>query len=317
MTRKRMETADEEFLSKSLDFMERAQKANKPFFLWFASTRMHIWTHLKKKSQGVTGQGIYADGMVEHDGHVGQLLEKLDELGIADNTIVMYSTDNGAELFSWPDGGTTPFHGEKNTNWEGGYRVPLLIRWPGKIPAGKVSNEIISHEDWVTTFLAAVGEPDIKEKLKTGHTVGNKTFKVHLDGYNFLPYLTGTEEQGPRKEFFYWNDDGQLVGLRYGQWKLVFMEQRAEGFEVWSDPWWTLRLPKVMNLRRDPFERAQHESSYYHDWWANRAFLLVPAQAFVGNFLTSFQEFPVRQKPAAFNLDQVMQKMMHGHTGRN
>lgn len=311
MTRKRMETADEEFLAGALDFIERAHKADKPFFLWFTPTRMHIWTHLKKESKGVTGQGIYADGMVEHDGHVGQVLDKLDELGITDNTIVMYSTDNGAELFSWPDGGTTPFHGEKNTNWEGGYRVPCLIRWPGKIPGGRISTEILSHEDWVTTFMAAAGDPDIKEKLKKGATINGKPYKVHLDGYNFMPYLMGQTDQGPRKEFFYWNDDGQLVGLRYGDWKLVFMEQRVEGFDVWTEPWWTLRIPKIFNLRRDPFERAQHESEYYKDWWVNRVYLLVPAQAYVGNYLKTFMEFPIRQKPAAFNLDQVMQKMMN------
>ncbi len=312
LNRKRMETADEEFLVKSLDFMDRAVKADKPFFLWFAATRMHIWTHLKKESQGVTGQGVYADGMVEHDGHVGQLLDKLDELGIADNTIVMYSTDNGAELFSWPDGGTIPFHGEKNTNWEGGYRVPCMIKWPDKISKGKISNEILSHEDWVTTLLAAVGDSDIKEKLKKGTTIGGKQYKVHLDGYNFMPYLTGEAEKGPRQEFFYWNDDGQLVGLRYDDWKMVFMEQRAEGFDVWSEPWFTLRIPKIFNLRRDPFERAQHESNYYHDWMVNRAFLFVPAQAFVAEHLKTYQEFPQRQKPAVFNLEQVMDLLMKG-----
>jgi arylsulfatase len=310
MTRKRMETADEEFLARALDFIERANKAGKPFFLWFTPTRMHIWTHLKDSAKGVTGQGIYADGLVEHDGHVGQVLDKLDELGITNNTIVMYSTDNGAEMFSWPDGGMTPFHGEKNTNWEGGYRVPCAIRWPGKFPAGRISTEILSHEDWVTTFMAAAGEPDIKEKLKKGATYNGKNYKVHLDGYNFLPYLMGKTDKGPRKEFFYWNDDGQLVGLRYGDWKVVFMEQRAEGFDVWSEPWEILRIPKIFNLRRDPFERAQHESEYYKDWWVNRVYLLVPAQAYVGNYLKTFMEFPIRQKPAAFNLDQVMQQMM-------
>ncbi|MHC4971890.1 MAG: arylsulfatase [Planctomycetota bacterium] len=317
MTRKRMETADEEFLARSLDFMERAKKAGKPFFLWVCMTRMHIWTRLKKESQGVTGEGIYADGMVEHDGHVGKLLAKLDELGIADNTIVQWSTDNGAEAFSWPDGGTTPFHGEKNTNWEGGYRVPAMIRWPGKIKPGQVSNDIISHEDWTTTFMAAAGDTEIKEKLKRGHKVGDRTYKVHLDGYNFLPYFTGREAKGPRKEFFYWNDDGQLVGLRYGPWKIVFMEQRAEGFDVWSNPWETLRLPKIFNLHRDPFEKAQHESEYYKDWWINRVYLMVPAQAFVGKFLMTFKEFPRRQTPASFNLDSVMKKLESaGQSGR-
>jgi len=317
LTRKRMETCDEEFLELSLDFMDRAHKAGKPFFLWHCASRMHIWTHLKKASQGVTGEGIYADGMVEHDNHVGQLLAKLDELGIADNTIVMWSTDNGAEAFSWPDGGTTPFHGEKNTNWEGGYRVPCMLRWPGKIKPGQVSNAIMSHEDWMTTLLAAAGDTRVKEKLKAGTAVGSKTCKVHLDGYNFVPYLTGQTDKGPRKEFFYWSDDGDLVGLRYGPWKCVFMEQRAEGFDVWSNPWETLRVPKIFNLHRDPFEKAQHESEYYNDWWVNRIYLLVPAQAFVGKFLKTFMEFPRRQEPASFNLEQVMKKLESaGGSGR-
>ncbi|MEE9183230.1 MAG: arylsulfatase, partial [Acidimicrobiia bacterium] len=229
LTRRRMETVDEEFLEAALGFIDQAHQADQPFFVWFNSTRMHIWTHLKPESQGVTGQGVYADGMVEHDGHVGQLLAKLDELGITDNTIVMYSTDNGAEVFSWPDGGMIPFRGEKNTNWEGGYRVPAMIRWPGRIEAGTVSNEIMSHEDWVPTFMAAVGEPDIKEKLLEGHTADGKSFRVHLDGYNLLPYLTGQAEHGPRREFYYWTDDGAMAGVRYNDWKVVFMEQRAHG----------------------------------------------------------------------------------------
>jgi arylsulfatase len=230
LTKKRMETIDEEVLDLSLDFIDRANKAEKPFFLWYCSTRMHVITHLKESSKGVTGEGIYADGLVEHDGQVGQLLAKLDKLGIADNTIVIWSTDNGAEVFTWPDGGMTPFHGEKNTNWEGGYRVPAMIRWPGKIKPGQVSNEIISHEDWLPTLLAAAGDTKIKEKLKKGHKIGDRTYKVHVDGYNFLPNFTGKEAKGPRKEFLYWSDGGELVGLRYGPWKVVFQEQRAEGF---------------------------------------------------------------------------------------
>ena len=317
LTKKRMETIDEEVLDLSLDFMERAHKAGKPFFLWHNSTRMHIITHLKKESKGVTGEGIYADGLVEHDGHVGKLLAKLDELGITENTIVQWSSDNGAELFSWPDGGMTPFHGEKNTNWEGGYRVPCMIRWPGKIKPGQVSNEIISHEDWLTTFLAAAGDTTIKEKLKKGAKIGGRDYKVNLDGYNFLPYFTGKETKGPRKEFFYWNDGGELVGLRYGPWKVVFMEQRAEGFEVWSNPWDVLRVPKIFNLHRDPFEKAQHESDYYVDWMFRRIYLLVPAQAYVGKFLMTFMEFPRRQEPASFNLDKIMKKLESaGSSGR-
>ena len=312
LTRKRMETVDEETLTAAMGFMDRAAKQDKPFFLWWNATRMHIWTHLKPESKGVTGNGIYADGMAEHDGHVGQLLDKLDELGIADNTIVMYSTDNGAEVFSWPDGGTTPFRGEKNENWEGGYRVPLALKWPGVIEPGQVSNEIISHMDWIPTFLASLGEPDIKEKLEKGHTVGNKTFKVHLDGYNFLPYFKGEEESGPRKEFFYFSDTGDLLNLRYNKWKIVFAEQRAEGFDVWQEPFVTLRLPKIFDLRADPFELADHIGIGYARWRADRLFLLVPAQVFVGNFLSTFKDYPPRQKPGSFSIDQVLANLHAG-----
>ncbi len=307
LTIKRMETVDEETVSGALDFMDRADKAKKPFFLWWNSTRMHIWTHLKKESKGKTGLGIFPDGMVEHDGHVGQLLKKLDDLGIADNTIVMYSTDNGAECFSWPDGGTTPFRNEKNSNWEGGYRVPCAIRWPGKIKAGSVNNNIGSHEDWLPTLMAAVGEPDIKEKLLKGHTAINRNYKVHLDGYNLLPALTG-DADWPREEFFYWTDDGSLSGLRYNQWKLVFMEQRGHGLEVWQEPFVTLRFPKLFNLRTDPFERADHEAGDYHRWRVDHAFALVPAQAYVAKHLATYREFPPRQKPGSFSLDQVLKK---------
>ncbi len=309
LTKKRMETVDQEFLEAALKFIDKAHKAKKPFFIWFNASRMHIWTRLKKSSRGKTGLGIYPDGMVEHDGHVGVLLKKLDELGIANNTIVMYSSDNGAETFSWPDGGTTPFRGEKNTNWEGGFRVPLLVRWPGKIKGGSVSNEIISHQDWLPTLLAAAGVKDIKAKLLKGHQAGAKRFKVHLDGYNFLPHLTGKVKKGPRKEFFYFSDDGLLIGLRYQQWKLVFAEQRAHGLAVWQDPFVTLRFPKLINLRTDPFERAPQEAMGYARWRIDRTFLLIPAQAYVAKFLGSFKEFPPRQKPASFNLDQVLQKM--------
>jgi arylsulfatase A-like enzyme len=304
-----METIDEEFLASAKNFIQRADNADKPFFVWYATTRMHIWTHLKKESEGVTGLGVYPDGMVEHDGHVGQLLDLLDELGIADNTIVMYSTDNGAEVFSWPDGGTTPFRGEKNDNWEGGFRVPLALKWPGVIEPGSISNEIISHQDWVPTFLAALGEPDIKEKLERGHRVGSKTFKVHLDGYNFLPYFQGKADQGPRREIFYFSDTGDLLGLRYNRWKVVFAEQRAHGFEVWQEPFTFLRLPKIFNLRSDPFERAEHEAIGYPRWRIDRTFALVPAQSYVAKFLGTFQEFPPRQKPASFTIDQVMERL--------
>jgi arylsulfatase A-like enzyme len=309
LTRKRMETIDQEVNEKALDFIERAHKDGKPFFCWWNSTRMHIFTHLKKESQGKTGIGIYPDGMVEHDGHVGLLLKKLDDLGIADNTIVMYSTDNGAECMSWPDGGTTPFRGEKNTNWEGGYRVPCAIRWPGVIEPGTICNEVGSHEDWLTTLLAAAGEPDIKEKCLKGHKAGSKTFKVHLDGYNLVPALSGETKEWPRREFLYWTDGGDLAALRYDQWKIVFMEQRVHGFDVWEEPFVTLRLPKLFTLRGDPFERADHEGMDYKHWRADRLFALVPAQAFVMKWLQSFKEFPPRQKPASFGIDQVMEKL--------
>ena len=314
LTRKRMETADEEFLAASLDFIDRAHQQEKPFFVWFNSTRMHVWTRLKPASQGVTGQGIYADGMAEHDGHVGQLLQKLDDLGIADNTIVVFTTDNGAEVFSWPDGGTIPFRGEKNTNWEGGYRVPLFVKWPGKIPAGTVSNEIISLQDFVPTLMAAAGEPDIKAKLLNGHQAAGKTFKVHLDGYNFLPHMTGEEENGPRNEFFYFSDDGIPTGIRTGDWKMVFQEQRAHGMHVWNDPYFPLRTPKIFNLRRDPFERADHESGAYDRWFGDHFFLFVPTQQIFAEFLLTFREYPPRQKPAAFNLDTVIKQFLPEET---
>ncbi len=309
LTKKRMESVDDEITAGALAFMDAQHKAGKPFFLWWNSTRMHIWTHLKADSQGKTGLGIYPDGMVEHDADVGQLLKKLDDLGIADNTIVMYSTDNGAETFSWPDGGTTPFHGEKNTNWEGGYRVPALIRWPGTIKPGTVYNDICAHEDMLPTILAAAGVPDVKDKLLKGYAAGGKTYKVHLDGYDLGPYFRGETAEGPRKEFLYWNDDGKLVALRYNRWKLVFAEQRAHGLDVWQEPFVELRLPALYDLRTDPFERARDESIGYPAWMVERAFLLVPAQAFVASWLSSFRDFPPRQKPASFSLDQVMEKL--------
>ena len=316
LTKKRMETIDEEVTAHALRFMTDAAEGDKPFFVWWNSTRMHIWTRLKKESVGKTGLGIYPDGMVEHDGHVGQLLDKLEELGIDDNTIVMYSTDNGAEKFTWPDGGASPFRGEKNTNWEGGYRVPAAIRWPGVIEPGTVLNDIVAHEDMLPTLLAAAGAPDIKEKLKKGHKVGKETFKVHLDGYNQMDYLAG-KAPDPRKEFFYFNDDGDLVGLRYNQWKLVFAEQRAHGFDVWQEPFVQLRLPKLFNLRSDPFETADHEGMDYERWRIEHVFLLVPAQQYVGQFLSTFREFPPRQEIGSFGIDQVMEKLMSPPPGSN
>jgi arylsulfatase len=316
LTKKRMETIDDEVAALSLDYLERAKKAGKPFFMWTNFTRMHIWTHLKEESEGVTGLGIYPDGMVEHDAHVGQILDKIDELGLTDSTIVMYSTDNGAEMMSWPDGGTTPFRGEKNTNWEGGYRVPTTIRWPGVIKPGTVSNDIFSHMDMLPTIVAAAGEPDAKSKLMKGMKVGNKTFKVHLDGYNVTDALAG-KGPSPRHEFFYFNDDGSLVGLRYDQWKIVFAEQRSHNYEVWQEPFIPLRLPKVFNLRSDPFERADHEAIDYPRWRLERAFLLVPAQQYVGKFLATFKEFPPSQRVGSFSLDAVMETLSAPPAGVN
>jgi arylsulfatase A-like enzyme len=309
LTVERMRTVDEEFLAGALDFIERQAKADQPFFCWFNSTRMHIFTHLKKESEGKTGLGVYPDGMVEHDGHVGQLLDKLDALGITDNTIVMYSTDNGAEVMSWPDGGTTPFRGEKDTNWEGGWRVPCAIRWPGVIKPGTVSNDIFSHTDMLPTLAAVGGEPNIVEKLKKGHKLGSKTFKVHIDGYNLVPFLKGEVKENPRRGFLYWSDDGDLMAIRVDQWKATFMEQRAKGFDVWKEPLVPIRAPDIYNLRSDPFERGKEDGTlFYGKWMADRAFLLVPAQAIVQEFLKTFEEFPPRQTPASFSIDQALEK---------
>jgi arylsulfatase len=312
LTIERMETADEEFLAASLDFMDRATAAEKPFFLWFNSTRMHIWTHLKDSSKGVTGQGVYADGMAEHDGHVGTLLDKLDELGITENTIVMYSTDNGAEVMSWPDGGTIPFRGEKNTTWEGGFRVPAMVRWPGKFPEGRISNAIVSHLDWLPTLLAAAGDDGVKEKLLDGMSANGRDYKVHLDGYNILPYLMGEADGVDREEFFYFTDDGSVSALRYNDWKMNFTTQRAHGLDVWSEPYVEERVPVLTNLRQDPFERAQHEGIGYDTWFIDHMFMLVPAQALVGEFLSTFKDYPPRQKPGSFSLDRVIEELAAG-----
>jgi arylsulfatase len=311
LTKKRMEAVDEETLGAALDFIDRAHAQNKPFFVWWNGTRMHFRTHVKKELRGISGQDEYADGMVEHDMHVGELLKKLDDLGIADNTIVHYSTDNGVHMNTWPDAGMTPFRGEKNTNWEGGWRVPSMVRWPGRIEAGSVSNEIMHHMDWLPTFLAAAGDADIKARLKQGGVKAiGRSYNVHLDGYNFLPYLTGQEKKGPRNEIFYFSDTGDLTALRYNDWKAIFLEQKAEAtLRAWIEPWTPLRVPLILNLRRDPYERAYATSNTYYDWLIDRAFLLVPAQAYVGNFLQTFKEFPPRQKPASFSIDQVMEKL--------
>ncbi|MFT5482970.1 MAG: arylsulfatase A-like enzyme [Halieaceae bacterium] len=310
LTRKRMETVDEEFLAASLKFIDKAHKADKPFFVWFNSTRMHYYTHVKPEQLGASGQGFYNDAMVEHDGHVGTLLGKLDELGIADNTIVIYSTDNGPHFNQWPDAAITPYRGEKNTNWEGGYRVPAMARWPGQIKSGAISNQVMSHLDWVPTLMAAVGDDQIKSELKKGKSVGSDTFKVHLDGYNFLPFLKGEQPIAPRREFFYFSDDGLLTSARIGDWKFVYAEQRARKFAVWRDPFIPLRIPKVFNLRRDPFERADTDSNSYNSWWDRKVGSVgMLSMGAVTQFVTSLHQFPPRQRPGTFTVDQIMESV--------
>jgi len=321
LTKKRMETVDDEFLAAARDFITRQHRAGVPFFVWFNTTHMHFRTHVKPESVAQSGrwQSAYHDVMIDHDKHVGAILAVLDELGIADTTFVMYSTDNGPHMNSWPDAGMTPFRNEKNSNWEGAFRVPALVRWPDHIPAGVVSNDIVSHLDWLPTFLAMAADPDIVEKLKKGYQVGKKTFKVHLDGYNLLPFLTTKGVRSPRPGFLYFDDDGALVGLRYDNWKLVFMEQRMEGtLRIWQEPFVPLRFPKLFNLRTDPFERADITSNTYWDWVLDHVYLFLPAQALVARFLETFKEFPPRQKAASFTIDQVVEKMMAaaGGSGR-
>ena len=313
LTKKRMETIDDETAEAAIEFIRQAHADDVPFFVWWNGTRMHFRTHVKDELRGISGQDEYSDGMIEHDMHVGQFLDLLDELGIADETIVFYSTDNGVHMNTWPDAGMTPFRGEKNTNWEGGWRVPSAVRWPGMIEAGAVSNDIMHHMDWFPTFVAAAGNDDVKEELLKGKKATGKKYKVHLDGYNFLPYLTGKEEKGPRDEIFYFSDDGDLTALRFRDWKLIFMEQRAEAtLQAWSEPFIPLRIPLIFNLRRDPYERANITSNTYYDWLLDHAFMLVPAQDYVGKFLMTFQEYPPRQKAASFSLDQVMEKLQQG-----
>ncbi len=311
LTKKRMETVDDETSDRAVEFIKEQHAAGKPWFVWWNGTRMHFRTHVKEELRGISGQDEYADGMVEHDMHVGKFLKLLDELGIAGNTIVFYSTDNGPHMNTWPDAGWNPFRGEKNTNWEGGWRVPAMVRWPGTIPAGRWTNEIVHHMDWLPTFLAASGEPNIKEKLRVGgvEAIG-RTYKVHLDGYNMLPLLQGATDKSPRKEVFYFSDDGDLTALRYNDWKIIFMEQKVAGtFRVWQEPFVPMRTPFIYNLRRDPYERATITSNSYYEWMIDRAYMFVPAQAYVARFLKTFQEFPPRQKAASFSLDQVMEKL--------
>jgi arylsulfatase len=318
LTKKRMETCDDDFAERSVDFLKRQHAAGKPVFLWVNFTHMHLRTHTKPESVGQAGrwQSTYHDTMIDHDKNVGQILKALDDLGMADNTIVMYSTDNGPHMNTWPDGAMTPFRNEKNSNWEGAFRVPCMIKWPGHIKPASVENGIVSHLDWMPTLLAAAGVPDVKEQLLKGMKVGDATFKVHLDGYNMLPLLTGQTAKSPRQEFFYFNDDGELVALRYDNWKMVFSEQRIPGtLRIWAEPFVTLRVPKIFNLRTDPYERADITSNTYYDWLMDHVFILVPAQKVVGEFLATFKEYPPSQKAGSFSVDQVLEKLKEGAQG--
>jgi len=317
LTKKRMETVDEETVAAAIDFIKRSNEQGQPFFVWWSGTRMHFRTHVKDemrlKADEIAGKHMdeYQAGMIEHDMHVGQLLDVLDELGIADNTIVHYSTDNGPHMNSWPDAAMTPFRGEKNTNWEGGWRVPSMVRWPGNIEAGSISNEIMHHMDWLPTYLAVAGNADIKEQLKAGgvQAIGRE-YKVHLDGYNFLPYLTGETEETPRREIFYFSDDGDLTALRYNDWKVIFLEHRyPQTLRAWAEPWTELRIPLLFNLRRDPYERSNITSNTYWDWYLDRVYLLLPAAGYVSEFLATFEEFPPRQKPGSFTIGDAKDKI--------
>jgi arylsulfatase A-like enzyme len=319
LTIERMKTCDDEFVASAKDWIKRQHSVGKPWFCWLNTTHMHLRTHTKPGSVGQAGrwQSRYHDTMIDHDRNVGDLLGLLDELGVAKNTIVLYSTDNGPHMNSWPDGAMTPFRSEKDTNWEGAFRVPALLRWPDKIPAGSVSNDIVSHHDWIPTFLAAAGEPQVKDKLLKGYQAAGKTFEVHLDGYNQLPFLTGKEKKNPRQGFFYFSDDGDLVAVRYDNWKMVFMEQRAPGtLALWAEPFVALRIPKLYNLRTDPFERADSTSNTYWDWYISKAYMIMAAQGIVGEFLKTFEAFPPRQRAASFTIDQAIEKLERSIAGR-
>jgi arylsulfatase len=317
LTKKRMETVDDETTDAAIAFIKEKTEAGEPWFVWWNGTRMHFRTHVKDELRGISGQDEYADGMVEHDMHIGRFLDTLDELDIAENTIVFYSTDNGPHMNTWPDAAMTPFFGEKNTNWEGGWRVPAMVRWPGKIEPGSVTNEIVHHMDWLPTFAAAAGDPDVKQKLLDSYEAIGREYRVHLDGYNILPLLTGETDESPRKEIFYFSDDGDLTALRYNDWKLIFMEQKAyKTLRAWMEPFTPLRIPLMFNLRRDPYERSYRTSNTYYDWLLDRAFMLVPAQAYVGQFLATFEDYPPRQKAASFSLDQVMEQLETGMTSQ-
>ncbi|MFB9054598.1 arylsulfatase [Formosa undariae] len=310
LTKKRMETIDDESSDAAIAFIKKSVASGKPFFVWWNGTRMHFRTHVKPELTGISGQNEYGDGMVEHDMHIGKFLKVIDELGVADNTIIHYGTDNGPHKNTWPDAGVNPFRGEKNTNWEGGWRTPAMVRWPGHIKAGSVSNEIMSGLDWMPTYVAAAGDPNVKEKLLTGHKANGKTFKVHLDGYNFLPFLIGEVEKGPREELFYFSDDGELMALRFHDWKVTFMHQDSQGtLDTWSKPMVTTRIPWIYNLRRDPYEFATTTSNTYWDWYLDHVFLLLPASEYVGKFISTFEQYPPRMKAASFNLGDTMDKL--------
>jgi arylsulfatase A-like enzyme len=319
LTRKRMETCDDEFVLAAKDFIKRQHKDGKPFFVWLNTTHMHLFTHTKPSSRGQAGrwQSPYHDTMMDHDKNVGQMLDLLDELGIAEDTFVMYSTDNGPHRNSWPDGGTTPFRSEKDTNWEGAFRVPLLVRWPGKIKAGSISNAIVQHHDWLPTFLAMAGDTEIVEKLKKGYKAIGRTYKNHIDGFNLLPYLNGEVTESPRNFYFYFSDDGDMLAMRYDNWKIVFMEQRSKGtLQVWAEPFIRLRVPKIFNLRTDPYEFADITSNTYYDWMIHHAFLLIyAAQAGARKFAETFKEFPAFQKPNTFTIDDAIAKMSEAGGG--
>jgi arylsulfatase len=314
LTKKRMETVDEETLAAAKDFITRHVKAGTPFFCWWNGTRMHFRTHVKKEHRGISGQDEYSDGMVEHDMHVGELLKLIDDLGVADNTIVQYSTDNGPHYNTWPDAGTMPFRGEKNSNWEGAYRVPAFVRWPGHFPAGVTLNGIVSHEDWLPTFAAAAGAPDIKGKLLAGAEINGRTYKNHIDGHNMLDYLSGKSDESPRKNFWYVNDEGAFVAARYLDWKLVFLSNRGQQFGVWREPFIELRVPLLFNLRRDPFERAQHNSNTYHDWFIDRAgWIFPPVTGLMVDFIKTTEEYPPSQRSGTWNINKVMEQLQEGH----
>ena len=309
LTKKRMETIDDEMTGRAKEFIREAHEADEPFFVWWNATRMHFRTRVKESSLGASGQGFYNDAMVEHDGLVGEMLDVVDELGITEDTIVIYSTDNGPHFNTWPDAAITPWRSEKNSNWEGAYRVPCFVRWPGRFPSGVTLNGIMSHQEWLPTLLAAAGDPDVVEKLKVGYDVGDKHFHVHIDGYNALDYIAGETDESPRDWFFYTSDDGLITAIRYADWKAVFYEQRAKGMALWAEPFVPLRLPKIFNLRRDPFERADENANIYWDWVLDHIFVMYPMQALAAEQIGSFVEFPPRQKPAAFNLDSVLEQM--------